>query len=119
MYKNSSSWRREYGQILFACNFITGKKVQTEDLKTKDLMTADDKTADLKTKDKEKPRQKEKAYSVDAVRENHKKAYSSWTYALDEELTALFYEGKKINFLTTHFGRTKGAIQARVKKLGL
>jgi F-box protein, helicase, 18 len=62
---------------------------------------------------------KEKAYSLEKVREQHKGAYSPWTAALDEELTVLFCKGADITEMAKHFGRTKGAINSRIKKLEL
>jgi len=62
---------------------------------------------------------KEKAYSVEKMREKHKGAYSSWTTELDDELTVMYCEGVKTRDLSSHFGRTKGAIYSRIKKLEL
>lgn len=62
---------------------------------------------------------KEKTYSVEKVREIHKEAYMPWTPELDEELTVMFCEGVNIKDLAVHFGRTKGAIRSRIKKLEL
>ena len=53
------------------------------------------------------------------VRENHKDAYKPWTTELDNELTTLFCEGINGRDLAKHFGRTKGAIRSRIKKLEL
>lgn len=63
--------------------------------------------------------EQEKAYSVKKVRETYKGAYMPWTEALDEELTVMFCEGVNVKDLATHFGRTKGAIRSRIKKLEL
>lgn len=60
-----------------------------------------------------------KAYSVDEVRVLHKDAYKPWTQELDDELTAMYCEGSKVKDLAKHFGRTKGAIYSRIKKLEL
>jgi hypothetical protein len=46
-------------------------------------------------------------------------AYNPWTDELDEELTDMFCRGININKMVDHFGRTKGAINARIKKLEL
>ena len=62
---------------------------------------------------------KEKAYSVVEVRETYKDAYRSWTEKLDEELTIMFCEGINVRDMAKHFGRTKGAIYSRIKKLEL
>ncbi len=59
----------------------------------------------------------EKAYAVDKVREKHKDAYKPWTGELDDELTIMYCEDVNISDIAKHFGRTKGAILARIKKL--
>jgi F-box protein 18 (helicase) len=60
-----------------------------------------------------------KAYSIEEVRERHKDAYKPWTEELDQELTVMYCEGVNIRDMAKHFGRTKGAIQSRMKKLEL
>ncbi len=60
-----------------------------------------------------------KAFSVDEIRKRHKEAYKPWTEALDDELTVMYCEGVNIKDLAKHFGRTKGAIRSRIKKLEL
>lgn len=61
----------------------------------------------------------EKAYSVDEVRSKHKDAYKPWTPELDNELTTMFCEGVNPKDMAKHFGRTRGAITSRIKKLEL
>ena len=61
----------------------------------------------------------EKSYTGDQIREKHKGAYQPWTAELDQELMAMFSEGISGNDLANHFGRTKGAIASRIKKLEL
>jgi superfamily I DNA/RNA helicase len=61
----------------------------------------------------------EKAYSVEALREKHKAAYRPWTVELDKELTVMYCEGVNIKDIMKHFGRTRGAIESRIKKLEL
>lgn len=61
----------------------------------------------------------EKAYSLDDIRLVHKGAYNPWTEDLDNELTVLFCEGMHEKDIATHFGRTRGAIKSRIKKLEL
>ena len=63
--------------------------------------------------------EKEKAYSVAAFREKHKDAYKPWTNEFDEELTKMYCEGINVRDLSKHFGRTKGSIYSRIKKLEL
>ncbi|MDP2386464.1 MAG: UvrD-helicase domain-containing protein [Bacteroidota bacterium] len=62
---------------------------------------------------------KEKAYSVEEVRTRHQDAYKPWTSELDNELTRMHCEGINTRDMAKHFGRTKGAIRSRVKKLQL
>lgn len=61
----------------------------------------------------------EKMYNVEEVREKHHEAYQRWTDDLDDELALMFREGVNLRDLAKHFGRTKGAIQARLKRLHL
>jgi superfamily I DNA/RNA helicase len=68
-------------------------------------------------KEKANPNGIEKAYSVDEVRTRHKDAYKPWTQELDDELTVMYCEGINTRDLAKHFGRTKGAIRARIKKV--
>lgn len=60
-----------------------------------------------------------RAYSYEAARDDHKDAYKPWTNDLDDELTIMYGDGVSIAELADHFGRTKGAVWMRVKKLGL
>ncbi len=70
-------------------------------------------------KEERKADTKEKAYSVDEVRTRHSGAYKPWTPELDEELTVMYCEGITTKDMAKHFGRTKGAILSRIKKLEL
>ena len=79
--------------------------------------------------DEEKEVEKTKPFSKDNIepyystyhiaREKNRDAYKPWTPNLDEELTILFCEGSNVRDLSKHFGRTKGAIRSRIKKLEL
>jgi F-box protein, helicase, 18 len=60
-----------------------------------------------------------KAYSVDEIRTRNKDAYMPWTQELDDELTVMYCEGVNVRDMAKHFGRTKGAIRSRIKKLEL
>ena len=60
---------------------------------------------------------KEKAYSVVKKRETHKDAYKPWSPELDEELKLLYESDNPISAIAEHFGRTKGAILSRLRKL--
>jgi len=60
---------------------------------------------------------KEKAYMIEEIRMKHKEAFMPWTRELDSELKRMFDDGVSINKIAKHFGRTKGAITARLEKL--
>jgi F-box protein, helicase, 18 len=62
---------------------------------------------------------KQKAYDVQTLRENDKDTYRPWSDADDRMLKKLFESSDTIVEIAAYFGRTKGAIYARVKKLGL
>lgn len=70
-----------------------------------------------------KPDKANKGGGVEAryeeVRKTHKDAYKPWTAALDDELTIMYCEGLSVRDMMRHFGRTRGAIQSRIKKLEL
>ena len=68
---------------------------------------------------KEPKQTSDKSYSVEKIRETHKKAYSHWTTEDDNNLELLFCQGKKIKELAQIFERNKGAISSRIKKLDL
>ena len=74
------------------------------------------KTAKTKTPS---PHRKEKTYSLEKLRVKHNAAYKKWTDELDNELTNMYYEGINRREISTHFGRTKSAIQMRIRKLEL
>jgi F-box protein, helicase, 18 len=91
------------------------------------VMTEEEKEEQAKAAIKQQPVTKEKfakpengkAYSVDTIREKHKDAYRPWTDDLDNELTVMFCEGVNIRDMMKHFGRTRGAITSRIRKLEL
>jgi superfamily I DNA/RNA helicase len=60
---------------------------------------------------------KEKAYSLEGAREKNKDAYKPWTAELDAELTVMFCSGINIKDMCMHFGRSRSAIDSRIKKL--
>jgi ATP-dependent DNA helicase PIF1 len=53
------------------------------------------------------------------IREKHPNAYRPWDKAQDEELKNLFTTGMDIPSLMQKFGRKRGGINSRLKKLGL
>lgn len=59
----------------------------------------------------------EKAYTVFNKREINKDAYKPWTDELDDELKTHYDNGTPIGKIAAHFGRTKGAVISRLKKL--
>ena len=61
----------------------------------------------------------EKTNSFQQIRLTHKSAYMPWTDELDEELTTMYCEGVHMKDIAKHFGRTRGAINKRIKKLEL
>lgn len=60
---------------------------------------------------------KEKSYSVEEIRKTKPKAYQKWTKEEDDELLKLDKEGRTSKELADFFGRGKGAITSRLKKL--
>lgn len=62
---------------------------------------------------------KEKSNMIDELRMKHREAFMPWTRELDSELRRMFDDGVSINKIAKHFGRTKGAITARLEKLEL
>ncbi|MDF2191412.1 UvrD-helicase domain-containing protein [Paraflavitalea sp. CAU 1676] len=49
----------------------------------------------------------------------HAAANKAWTNTMDDELTIMYGDGVGLAELSEHFGRTKGAVQMRIRKLGL
>ncbi len=64
-------------------------------------------------------RKKRDTLSEQEVRLKHNEAYMPWTDELDSELIVLYREGLAVKKLAKHFGRTAGAIRARLRKLEL
>lgn len=60
-----------------------------------------------------------KAYSVENFRKKYPNAYRPWSESEDEDLAARFTAGEAIEELMETFGRQRGAILARIVKLGL
>lgn len=61
----------------------------------------------------------ENSFSVEKIRKKHRAAYKPWTPELDNELAEMHSEGITVTELSKHFGRTRGAIISRMKKLDL
>lgn len=55
---------------------------------------------------------------INTIKEaQYTEAYKPWTRELDQELNVMFSEGINVRDLVKHFGRTRGAIRSRIKKL--
>ena len=61
----------------------------------------------------------EPTYSVYACQQEYPNAYDPWTEEDDARLTEMWREGVSIDELAEHFGRKRGAIISRMKKLNL
>ena len=61
----------------------------------------------------------QKTKTFDEIRLKYEHAYKPWSPFLDAELTVMFNEGVTQKDMAKHFGRTRGAVRSRVKKLGL
>lgn len=59
----------------------------------------------------------EKKYSVQSARDKNRSAYAPWTDKEDKKLIGLMHERTSTKELVKIFGRTTGAIAARIKKL--
>ena len=55
--------------------------------------------------------------NIEEIRKPHRQAYEPWTPAADKKLVLLFRQGKTVKELSDIFGRTNGAIRARIEKL--
>lgn len=60
-----------------------------------------------------------KAYSIDEKRQKHPNAYKKWTPEDDQQLRKEFAGGASISELAELLQREEGAIQSRLKRLGL
>jgi hypothetical protein len=56
---------------------------------------------------------------VEACRREYPNAYDPWSEADDAMLTELWGEGLSLDEIAERFGRKRGAIISRIKKLGL
>jgi ATP-dependent DNA helicase RecQ len=59
------------------------------------------------------------AYSVKEIQKTHPRAYEPWTKEEDEMLIADYKAGRTIEELMKLFGRQRGGIESRSRKLGL
>ncbi len=58
-------------------------------------------------------------YKLKEKAAKYKEACQRWTTELDDELTVMFCEGVTVKDIAKHFGRSRGAIRRRIKKLEL
>ena len=63
--------------------------------------------------------QGEPTYSVYTCRQEHPKAYDPWSEEDDRLLVEMWHDGVAVDDLAMHFGRKRGAIISRLKKLNL
>ena len=68
---------------------------------------------------KEEASDNSKTYSLKDIQNIHPKAYEPWTEEDDDKLFAEYKSGKTIEELMEQFGRQRGGINSRLKKLGL
>ena len=61
----------------------------------------------------------EPTYSVYACRQEHPNAYDPWSEEDDRTLVEMWHDGVSVDDLALHFGRKRGAIISRIKKLNL
>lgn len=59
------------------------------------------------------------AQPFEKIRQSHGSAYSKWSEEQDERLEELFVSRTPVKEIAAEFGRTRGAIYSRIKKLGL
>jgi F-box protein 18 (helicase) len=57
------------------------------------------------------------AYDYTTARDKNKSAYTPWSEDEDKKLLKLFEQGKSLDELAKAFGRTRGAVGMRIKKL--
>ena len=59
------------------------------------------------------------AYSIEEIRREYPKAYAKWSSDDDERLKEMYAAGNDVAELAKHFERGTGAIESRLRKLGL
>jgi superfamily I DNA/RNA helicase len=57
--------------------------------------------------------------SLAKYREKNKSAFRKWTEKMDDELTVMYCEGKKLKAIAAHFDRSISAVSARIRLLDL
>ncbi|MBN9299969.1 MAG: ATP-dependent helicase [Filimonas sp.] len=103
-------------ETLMPANFPATAKIHLLSTATPELPAKTTKTYTRPAPGK-KETTKEKASSFAIVRSKNTDAYKPWTAALDKELLNMYQQGKDPKDMQKHFGRTRGAISLRLKKL--
>jgi len=57
--------------------------------------------------------------SIKKIKKENKEAYKPWTRKDDDEMINLFFDGVSVGDMALKLKRTKGAIRARIRKMGL
>lgn len=87
------------------------KVIKVEEVEEMEIISSNRQIKDLTTKGQ--------SYTFETIREKHKDAYKPWSKEQDDELEIMYCEGISTKDLAKHFGRTRGAITSRIKKLEL
>ena len=103
-------------ETLIPEGYIVGGKILVTKVK-KDESKQPEKANYAKSKWDAELSRNAKTNKTNEVQVKYKSSYQPWTEEMDLELAELFYSGANINEIQKHFSRTKGAIQARVKKI--
>lgn len=105
-----------YPETMLPINFAASESINV-------IKAVEEKIQITKTQQKDAlknlQRIKSKSYEVNVIREKHKDAYRPWTENEDNVLKKLFSSSETIGEIAMHFGRTKGAILSRAKKIGI
>jgi F-box protein, helicase, 18 len=98
-------------------DFPKSRQIHIMRVKTEESPAPSTITINIKPK-VEKPTTNANSY-IRKIRIKYKDAYKPWTTELDDELTVMYCEGVQVKDLARHFGRSRGAIRSRIKKLEL
>ncbi|MDD2766175.1 MAG: PIF1 family DEAD/DEAH box helicase [Candidatus Moranbacteria bacterium] len=106
--RTSETAREEYRQF---------SKERVEEMEKNFIVLCEGKHQIKKQKSVKKKKTVSVGKSLEEIREKHPKAYAKWTTEEDEKLRKLWNKGTQVLALTEVFGRKKGAITSRLKKL--
>jgi len=113
-------------ETLVPQNFPVGKHISTGKKSTLNSQAGKQVKANPLPSSKQTPEKKkvaggrppgEKAYTIEEKRQSNKEAYQPWSSELDKELIEMADTGAAIGTMAEYFGRTKGAVYSRLKKL--